>query len=74
MRVWHAVFGRREREIFLHSSKAGFLGRVALLGLLERCTVLYIPLESYGFKKGIDWTPYPIYYFDPRAYNLKVTS
>ena len=37
-------------------------------------TVLYIPLESYGFKNGIDWTPYPIYYFDPRAYNLKVTS
>jgi peptide/nickel transport system substrate-binding protein len=37
-------------------------------------TVLYIPLESYGLRKGIDWTPYPIYYFDPRAYNLKVTS
>jgi peptide/nickel transport system substrate-binding protein len=37
-------------------------------------TVLYIPLESYGLKKGIEWTPYPIYYFDPRAYNLKVTS
>ena len=37
-------------------------------------TVLYIPLESYGLKKGIDWTPYPIYYFDPRAYNLKVTT
>jgi peptide/nickel transport system substrate-binding protein len=37
-------------------------------------TVLYIPLESYGLKKGVDWTPYPIYYFDPRAYNLKVTS
>jgi peptide/nickel transport system substrate-binding protein len=37
-------------------------------------TVLYIPLESYGLKKGIDWTPYPIYYFDPRAYNLKVTG
>jgi peptide/nickel transport system substrate-binding protein len=37
-------------------------------------TVLYIPLESYGLKKGIDWTPYPIYYFDPRAYNLKVTN
>jgi peptide/nickel transport system substrate-binding protein len=37
-------------------------------------TVLYVPLESYGFKKGIEWTPYPIYYFDPRAYNLKVTS
>jgi len=36
-------------------------------------TVLYIPLESYGLKKGVDWTPYPIYYFDPRAYNLKVT-
>ena len=25
-------------------------------------------------RKGLDWTPYPIYYFDPRAYNLKVTS
>jgi peptide/nickel transport system substrate-binding protein len=37
-------------------------------------TVLYIPLESYGLKKGIEWTPYPIYYFDPRAYNLKVTG
>jgi peptide/nickel transport system substrate-binding protein len=37
-------------------------------------TVLYIPLESYGLKKGIEWTPYPIYYFDVRAYNLKVTG
>jgi peptide/nickel transport system substrate-binding protein len=37
-------------------------------------TVLYIPLESYGLKKGIEWTPYPIYYFDPRAYNLTVTG
>jgi peptide/nickel transport system substrate-binding protein len=37
-------------------------------------TVLYIPLESYGLKKGIDWTPYPIYYFDVRAYNLKVSG
>ncbi|MCC6419868.1 MAG: ABC transporter substrate-binding protein [Gemmataceae bacterium] len=36
-------------------------------------TVLYIPLESYGLKKGVDWTPYPIYYFDPRAYNLKLS-
>jgi peptide/nickel transport system substrate-binding protein len=37
-------------------------------------TVLYIPLESYGLKKGIEWTPYPIYYFDVRAYNLKITQ
>ncbi|MGE3267836.1 MAG: ABC transporter substrate-binding protein [Chloroflexota bacterium] len=37
-------------------------------------TVLYIPLESYGLRKGIEWNPYPIYYFDPRAYNLKVTG
>jgi peptide/nickel transport system substrate-binding protein len=37
-------------------------------------TVLYIPLESYGLRKGIEWTPYPIYYFDARAYNLKVVS
>jgi len=37
-------------------------------------TVLYIPLESYGLRKGIDWTPYPIYYFDARAYNLKLTA
>ena len=36
-------------------------------------TVLYIPLESYGLKKGIEWTPYPIYYFDVRAYNLKMS-
>lgn len=36
-------------------------------------TVLYIPLESYGLRKGVDWTPYPIYYFDPRAYNLSVS-
>jgi len=36
-------------------------------------TVLYIPLESYGLKKGVDWNPYPIYYFDPRAYNLKLS-
>ncbi|MFN8525751.1 MAG: ABC transporter substrate-binding protein [Chloroflexota bacterium] len=34
-------------------------------------TVLYIPFESYGLRRGVDWTPYPIYYFDPRAYNLK---
>ena len=25
-------------------------------------------------RRAMDWTPYPIYYFDPRAYNLKITS
>jgi peptide/nickel transport system substrate-binding protein len=35
-------------------------------------TVLYIPKEVYGMRATVDWTPYPLYYMDLRAYNLKV--
>jgi peptide/nickel transport system substrate-binding protein len=35
-------------------------------------TTLYIPKEIYGMKNNIDWTPYPLYYMDLRAYNFKV--
>ncbi len=35
-------------------------------------TTLYIPKETYGLKSTIDWTPYPLYYMDLRAYNFKV--
>ncbi len=35
-------------------------------------TTLYIPKESYGLRSTIDWTPYPLYYMDLRAYNFKV--
>ncbi len=35
-------------------------------------TTLYIPKETYGLRSTIDWTPYPLYYMDLRAYNFKV--
>ncbi len=35
-------------------------------------TMLYIPKEIYAMKATIDWTPYPLYYMDLRAYNFKV--
>lgn len=35
-------------------------------------TILYIPKEIYGLKATIDWTPYPLYYMDLRAYNFKI--
>ena len=34
-------------------------------------TMLYNALESYAMKKGVDWTPYPMYYIDLRADVLK---
>lgn len=33
-------------------------------------TVLYDPAEFYGVNKSINWTPYPLYNMDLRAYNL----
>ncbi len=33
-------------------------------------TVLYIPVENYGVRKGIDWLPYSFYYMDLRPDNL----
>lgn len=35
-------------------------------------TVLYIPKETYAMRASIEWTPYPLYYLDLRAYNFKV--
>ena len=33
-------------------------------------TVLYVPVENYGVNKDVNWSPYPFYYSDFRAYNL----
>jgi peptide/nickel transport system substrate-binding protein len=33
-------------------------------------TVLYDPAEFYGVSKAVNWTPYPLYNMDLRAYNL----
>lgn len=33
-------------------------------------TVLYDPAEFYGVSKSVNWTPYPLYNMDLRAYNL----
>lgn len=35
-------------------------------------TTLYIPKEIYTIKNTLDWTPYPLYYMDLRAYNFKI--
>jgi peptide/nickel transport system substrate-binding protein len=35
-------------------------------------TILYNPISTYSMRKGIDWTPYPIYYMDLRPDNLKI--
>jgi len=34
-------------------------------------TMLYNALESYAMKKGVEWTPYPMFYIDLRADVLK---
>lgn len=35
-------------------------------------TTLYIPKVIYAMKNTIDWTLYPLYYMDLRAYNFTV--
>jgi len=35
-------------------------------------TILYNPVSTYGLRKGIEWTAYPIYYMDLRPDILKV--
>ncbi|MEQ8193468.1 MAG: ABC transporter substrate-binding protein, partial [Rhodospirillales bacterium] len=35
-------------------------------------TILYNPLMSYGVKKKIEWTPYPIFFMDFRPDVLKI--
>lgn len=35
-------------------------------------TILYNPISTYSMRKGVEWTPYPIYYMDLRPDNLKV--
>lgn len=35
-------------------------------------TILYNPISTYSMRKGVEWTPYPIYYMDFRPDNLKV--
>ncbi len=35
-------------------------------------TILYNPFETYAMRKGLDWTPYPLYYMDLRPDNLKI--
>lgn len=37
-------------------------------------TVLYIPIEHYALRKGVEWTPYSFYYMDLRPDNLKFSS
>ena len=37
-------------------------------------TILYNPISTYSMRKGIEWTPYPIYYMDLRPDNLKIKS
>jgi peptide/nickel transport system substrate-binding protein len=33
-------------------------------------TVLYVPYENYGLRRGIEWQPYAYYFLDFRADNL----
>jgi len=33
-------------------------------------TVLFDPIEFYGVSNEVNWSPYPFYYMDFRAYNL----
>jgi peptide/nickel transport system substrate-binding protein len=33
-------------------------------------TVLFDPVEFYAVNLGVNWSPYPFYYMDLRAYNL----
>lgn len=37
-------------------------------------TALYIPVENYGVRKDVNWSPYPFYYMDLRAYNLSFSK
>ncbi len=37
-------------------------------------TMLYNPISTYAMRKGIDFTPYSLYYMDLRPDNLKITS
>lgn len=37
-------------------------------------TLLYNPIASYGLRKGIEFTPYSLYFMDLRPDNLKVTA
>ena len=49
----------------------------AMLDIWERQapgTVLYIPVENYGVNKTVNWSPYPFYYSDFRAYNLSFNA
>jgi peptide/nickel transport system substrate-binding protein len=67
------ALGREARAILDQNKRLAMYQR--MMDIFEEDppgTVLYIPFESYGLRKGVDWTPYPIYYFDPRAYNLKL--
>lgn len=34
-------------------------------------TVLYLPIENYAVRQGIDWLPYSFWYMDFRADNLR---
>ena len=36
-------------------------------------TLLYNPISTYGVRKGIEFTPYTLYYMDLRPDNLKIT-
>ncbi|MCG8543671.1 MAG: ABC transporter substrate-binding protein, partial [Alphaproteobacteria bacterium] len=37
-------------------------------------TLLYNPISTYGIRKGIEFTPYTLYYMDLRPDNLKITA
>lgn len=37
-------------------------------------TLLYNPIASYGVRKGIEFTPYSLYFLDLRPDNLKITA
>ena len=37
-------------------------------------TLLYNPISTYGVRKGIEFTPYSLYFMDLRPDNLKVTA
>ncbi len=35
-------------------------------------TILYNPFETYAMRKGVEWTPYPLYFMDLRPDNLQI--
>jgi peptide/nickel transport system substrate-binding protein len=37
-------------------------------------TLLYNPIASYGLRKGVEFTPYSLYFMDLRPDNLKITA